>query len=526
MRRPVGGRGRFPFARSALVAMAAAASMAVAGPSSVASAAKAPIASVEAVDAMAASSLVYVQVDWRGWVVLPRNLITSQTATSYTYVPAGTYGPIEATTSCSGFVVSSSADIVTAGHCVDGNSLDGGKGAVVSAMLAKWLSSEGQQLSPAEIASRAALIRANARVEGEGSGSPVDSTVKVTLPAISSTAYPAGVTSVVPFARGDVALLSSSAMLASGGAGATTLPVSPLPVAANRPTNGQAVVAAGYPGALAELGGSSAPASYKPGVVSGSVTLHGVPFTEISSGVSSGMSGGPVLNMNGEAIGTVSWYPSGTTSSNFMTDTNAIRSLLSSNGVKNTPSAADTAYRQGLVYFFARQYHNAADQFQKALSLKPGLTLASQYLARSKANYHSDVAPPSSGPSVLVYALIGGAALLLLGGSGFFVARSRRRRAVPPSPPPAAAPMWVPAPSAEAFPTPVAEAKAPVAEAPPENGPVEAVAEPAETSAEEYGFCPTCGAKHPGEAHFCEKCGHHFLVRAAGKQMPDGDGAP
>ena len=111
-----------------------------------------------------------------------------------------------------------------------------------------------------------------------------------------------------PFKQGDVALLRVTGIAAPA-----------LPVAQAATQNGDSVVAAGYPGDVAALVDSSTPASYIEGTVSGTQTVNGTPFTQISSQTSAGMSGGPVLNLAGQVVGTVSWGPSGTTVANFMT---------------------------------------------------------------------------------------------------------------------------------------------------------------------------------------------------------------
>ena len=84
---------------------------------------------VPKVDAMAEASLAYVQVNWSGFLVIPREIETSAS----TVIPAGVLGPFDPVTSCSGFVASRSGDVVTAGHCVDAASFEGGKGAILEA---------------------------------------------------------------------------------------------------------------------------------------------------------------------------------------------------------------------------------------------------------------------------------------------------------------------------------------------------------------------------------------------------------
>lgn len=473
-------------------------------------------ASNQRVDAMAGAGLAYVQVDWRGYVILPADIPTSST----TYMPQGTYGPYDASMTCSGFVASPNGEIVTAGHCVDAQSFNGGKGAIIQAMLASWRTAAGQPLSEAEISQRADLLRANAQVEGSDSGSPVDRSVQISVPSVAVKSQPANVVDVRPFTQGDVALVHASGVKA---------PL--LPVAQSRPENGESVVAAGYSGKVASVVDAATSPSFKEGRVSGTQTVNGVPFTEISADVSQGMSGGPVLNMQGEVIGTVSWSPSGSSSSNFITDVSSIQSLLKGNGVNNTLTGADQAYRQGVTYYFEHQYHNAVTQFDKALAAQPNLVLAQEFRSKAIANYPNDVAPPSSGLPWWAYAVIGAAVLVVAGGATTIMVRRRRRP--PPSQPGATT-------------TPTGEIGAPPEGAPSE--PVPKVPSPAETGApstpqpsepsatpsqppvplipvEEHQpqlLCPNCGARYHKGAHFCERCGQPLPLRVGGEHGADG----
>lgn len=448
-------------------------------------------------DVVAEASLVYVQVNWRGYLVLDRNVDLSGNE----YLAKGVYGPYRAVTSCSGFLASGSGDVVTAGHCVDATSIYGGKGAILAVFMTRLTHPGGVHLSPAEQSSWAEILAANASVEGLESGSPVDRTVRVTAASGHSGTHMANVVDVQPFKEGDVALLRAN--------GLTGLM---LPLAAAAPQNGDSIIAAGYQGDVAQVVDSAKPAAFVEGTVSGTQTVNGTPFTQVSADTSAGMSGGPVLNMAGQVVGTVSWAPSGTSAAHFITDLGSVRSMLAGNGVRTTLTAGDRAFRQGMAYYFASRYHEAVQQFNRTLQAQPGQELAAKYRQQAVARYPQDVNPPSSGLPVWAYAAIGAAVLILGGAAGFFL--MRRRRAGPsgglpaaPAPgpvaPPEARPEMPVSGGAPAEPVPAGQP------GPPAPGPAVPTAQATE---EAPLFCPNCGTRHPPEAHYCEHCGQPFSV--------------
>jgi serine protease Do len=436
----------------------------------------------EFADAVAEASLAYVQVDWSGYIVFPRRVDVSD-VDGVEYFPAGTViGPIEVSTSCSGFVASSAGEIVTAGHCVDAESYDGGKGAIVEAFVAQDTHIGGEPLSPAERSLELDILQANADVEGADSGAPPDRTVTVTVPAAETESSPASVVDVQSFEEGDVALLRATGVDA---------PV--LPVASAEPENGDDVVAAGYSGSVADVVDAATPASFKEGSISGTQTVNGTPFTEISAGTSAGMSGGPVLDMDGMVVGTVSWAPTGSdVSADFITSAGSVRSLLASNGVDNTMSEADEAYRQGLSYYFDSRYHDAVAQFDQALALQPGLTMAGEFRQKAVASYPDDVNPPSTGLPPWAYVAIGTVLLVLAAGAGLYLVRRRRTGRAGEEP-------------VVTVPQPVPPEPALVAKTGPEGQ-----GGPGTAGETHHLFCANCGTEHTEEAHYCEQCGQPF----------------
>jgi hypothetical protein len=458
-------------------------------------AAPTPAGGTEYVDALANSSLVHVRVDWKGWLVVPRRVPLWSTY----YQSKGTYGPFTATTTCSGFVASPTGQVVTAGHCVDANSYIGGKGAVLASAMAGWRDANGNLLSPSLQTRLGSILQMNADIEGTDSGSPPERTVKVTVPALARRAHPASVIDVQQFKDGDVALL-----------GVTGLQAPMLTAASTVPESGASVVAAGFSGSVNEIvdANNKAP-TFSPGNVSGTQTVNGTPFTQISSRTSAGMSGGPVLDMTGNVVGTVSWAPSGAnTSSDFMTSADSITSILIGNGVNNTLTVADQAYRQGLTYYYEGHYRDAVTSFDEALALQPAWKMVTEIKLKAVAKYPEEVIPeePSeAGLPMWVYlAIAGGVVLIGAAGLGVFLMKRRGARPAPAVPPVAIAAVAPPVTQTQATapPTPMMTTPLPTVTR------TEPRVEPAEPATEgHHDFCPNCGVKHAVAAHYCEECG-------------------
>jgi Trypsin-like peptidase domain/TIR domain len=414
---------------------------------------------VQQAEAIAKPSVVFVQTTWTGWLKS-----ATYAGIDVAAILGDKYGDakkLAATTSCSGFVANEEGYVVTAGHCVDDQSVrDGGRGVLVAQAVlafAKYLESRGTFVGDALFDDMLSVAYDTWTIEGQDGGSPPDRVVKV-LPTRAAFGVAAGnpltanVVSVRAFKKGDVALLKVP----------TDTPWPALEIApAASSTDGTTVVAAGYAGSVTSIVDSGSDPSMKDGRISGQQTVNGAPFTEISATVGAGMSGGPVVDTQGRVLGTVSWSPSeGSPGFNFMTDTSSIRDVLASNGVSNVLSSTDRAYRTGLADYFAGRYREAAKDFEQVLKLEPNHVQAQNYhrLAVNKSPNEPlpvQPKPKPSGPNPLLFVLIG--AGVLVAAAVVAMAVRRRRRAVeatsavsdaqPPLPPETSA---VPAPDAGA----------------------------------------------------------------------------
>lgn len=468
-----------------LVAMLTVSSLAACG-----STAKAPQASgVKFADAAATASMVYVQTEWSGYVIATNDVENPELNQT---LREGEYGPFEPVTSGSGFVASPNGDIITAGHLVDSNAIGyGGKGYILRQMLADFNNPQGEPLTDDEQASWLQVLSGNGSITIEGfeTDSPVDRAVTVLVPSVSdSDLYPAQVVDFKSLSDGDVALLH-----AADAKGAPMLSVAPA-----TPSTGDSVVATGYPGVVWDFLDPTTDPSFMEGTVTGTKTVQGTPFTQISTDVSLGMSGGPILNM---------------------------KALADQDG---QPVARE--YRQMAITRYAQDVNPPGGglQWWAYLAIGLGALVLADGAAGGILMWRRRTRPPGATPAQ----------------AGPMPAPPEPTTLAPPTPPPTApaeptatgpppAPAAPAVPAASAAPTvmtappvtipkpatpepvlqpaqaaqPAPEAQAAQAESQPVP---EGTAQDRAAEGEEAHFCSNCGSKHPAEAHFCEHCGQPF----------------
>lgn len=198
--------------------------------------------------------------------------------------------------------------VVTAGHCVDDQSLSGGKGGLIAASVRSAV--EQGVIKESQMTDVYKFAWDNATVEGSTSGSPPERSVHVFLPPAAGATGQVNVltgsgglaANVVDFKShedGDVGLLKVS-------------PPEPMPalqVAGSPPEAGTAIISAGYPGEFSGSVDTTEQPSFKSGTVSGTETANGVSFVKTSAKNTADMSGGPTVDMQGRVLGMVTYSP-------------------------------------------------------------------------------------------------------------------------------------------------------------------------------------------------------------------------
>lgn len=281
-------------------------------------------------------SLVRVATYWSGYINVDFNVYGDGSLVPEgdpEYVPAEWSEEVVIGGGCTGFVLNPDGQILTAGHCtVYDDSVD-------RDILAQYFEDniDGQvSEETADLLWEYAL--ANWEVEGQANGSDPDRFVDVYLTEesgdMSRDPIEARVREELPLQEGDFSLLEIN----------TSETLTPLPIADGNPGIGTEVVSIGFPGSVDQIVDANASPSFMTGSVTGSQTLDVVPFTQIDSSMSGGMSGGPTVNLDGEVLGVNSWGPSGEPGDfNFITDTDEMRAMLERNGVDFTDGATPVA---------------------------------------------------------------------------------------------------------------------------------------------------------------------------------------
>lgn len=239
---------------------------------------------------------------------------------------------------CSGFFVSRTGHVLTAGHCPD---QDEARLALMQQFLQNSMTVPNPSMPPFLQEGPAIEV-----LEAHGNVPGADPVVKVSVtqmqhsldgPLSLMDPVVAQVVDYKPLMKGDLALLKIN----------VPMPTTPLTIAENSPHNGEQVTALGYPGVISgAMGNLGETPNQGVSAFTGTISQHqpadliGWPVLEHDAMTHPGMSGGPVMNNNGEVIGTVSWglndvsmFSSTPTGINYATDTPSIRDFLTDNEV-------------------------------------------------------------------------------------------------------------------------------------------------------------------------------------------------
>ncbi|XVS67172.1 trypsin-like peptidase domain-containing protein [Actinosynnema sp. CA-299493] len=412
---------RAVFAAAALLALTAAPA-AVPAPVAVAAVVPAPAAVAaqpsspeELAAAIARPAIVFITVQWHGWV---RDKRTGE-------VFGGANGYVVKAT-CSGVVIRPDGHVATAAHCVH-TGPQGGAGALFDAAI-EDLAAVGRVVDRARAK---AQLAEHAVAEGADPDRPVDRAIQVERMEATGDGpirdvAPATVVDLVAPTEGDVAVLKvPRENLPSLGIRTDQTPV------------GTPILAIGYPGSAGAAVDPSLEPSNKNGQVSARRTQNDRPFYEFSAAATQGMSGGPVVDMDGRIVGLVSQGSPGETQSfNFAAASSTLSDVLAGKDVKAEPGAHDHDYRAALDRYFADDFDGAVEGFDDVLAASPGHLQATEY--RRLAVDRGGSAGGSSSWLIGFAVLCGGVAVATAT-AGTAIALTRRRRLSPAVPPPSSA---------------------------------------------------------------------------------------
>ncbi|MFK0009892.1 trypsin-like peptidase domain-containing protein [Paenarthrobacter sp. NPDC090520] len=256
-------------------------------------------------------SIVWVDTAWSATVQVPFKDGTTETFKT-TLV-----------TLCTGWFVSSTGHVATAGHCVDADD------ALYTSIYAKVIDEQSLTgVKPENVDWPLSLADPQIKID-QPSG--IDGGV-----LSGKTAITAQLIAKQGFEKGDNALLRIADMKDTPA----------LALGSEAPKVRDKVTSIGFPDLV---GSTSDVERQKPSYLSGAVSsrsysTQGVPRTEIDTDITPGMSGGPSVNEAGEVIGINSAYVyQGSGQANYITDTQTLRDFLTSNGVKLTETASASA---------------------------------------------------------------------------------------------------------------------------------------------------------------------------------------
>jgi serine protease Do len=407
-------------------------------------------------------SIVYLETDWTGFVQVPPS--ADKAGQGYWT------DELKYSVTCTGFYVSKSGDIVTAGHCVDPGQ---GRQVILNGYLNEQNATDLQEQA-----------YTNWVVEGDQKGSAVGRTTRAIQPngVDGATITSPTTVQVVDFKAtdaGDIALLHLPNM---------NKETPGLVIADKAPQVGDDVTSIGFPGDLQDIADQSqiARTSFKTGTVSSDqVTPSGVTQIEVSTELAPGMSGGPTVNKAEQVVGVNSSGLTKQAGFNFITYTPDLRSFLQSHNVPLVQPPAPPGGTSPILWIVIAAV--------AALAVAAGLLFL---LLRRRRTPQFAAAGPATGD----YRTPGGV-------GGMYPMQAPMPGPSPNGPITQPAATLAPPPPSEHLGSP-AMSGGPAAPAgggsiyPTGGGDTTA----GQTSAAGK-YCPSCGAGHEPDDHFCPQCG-------------------
>lgn len=437
-------------------------------------------------------SVVYLDVTWTAWVF-------DTFGSNDTYLNKGQ--PFVLYSSCTGFFVDDTGYIATAGHCVDpAEAVDAFYDAA-----ALWVYNSRYYQYDFSLAEIRRFAEEDYRIEGEkksAGGRQYEKGADVDVQAVWSTSsteplydssgslngepHGARLVRFLPGDEGDVALLKVEV------ANTPALPVLDTAI-----ETGTEVTSVGYPAAVMAVSDANlSDPSFKPGTISSVRTNRAYPVYEMSTPMSSGMSGGPTVIASGEVIGVNSYGISAQSQSfEFSQSSQTLVQLMRAAGVENELGEVGTTYREGLDAYFAGNKADAVKNLEATVDAAPEFAMAEEYL--DLAQDLPNPPPPDEGTNVMLPIIGGVVALGVLGVGVFYLARRRKREPEPARSEAIATKVVPPAP-----PAPPRETGTDVL------GGFVRESEPTKVMQLAGWYCTNCGQQvAASEAKFCSRCG-------------------
>ena len=156
------------------------------------------------------------------------------------------------------------------------------------------------------------------------------------------------------------------------------------------------VTVIGYPGAADtfQSGMLSQKSAFEASITDGKISARkqassGAPILQTSASATHGNSGGPVLNDASEVIGLLTFRGDTVNGQEvsgfaFVVPSNTVMEYVRAAGAANTEGPTDTAFRQGLDYYWKDQYSSAIPKFEEVKRLFPQHSEVDQLIQSSQ----------------------------------------------------------------------------------------------------------------------------------------------
>jgi S1-C subfamily serine protease len=229
------------------------------------------------------------------------------------------------------------------------------------------------------------------------------------------------------------------------------------------------VTVIGYPGAADtfQSGMLSQKSVFEASITDGKISARktassGAPILQTNASATHGNSGGPVLNDANEVIGLLTFRGDTVNGQEvsgfaFVVPSNTVNEYVKSAGATNTEGPTDTAFREGLDYYWGDQYSSAIPKFEEVKRLFPQHSevdrlIQSSQQAKAEGREKSGISLWLVGGIVGFLLFLGFILIIVL--IIFLLMRRRKKKRGAPAPVPGGKPHPAPAPATYTPPSP------------------------------------------------------------------------